>query len=214
MARIQNLSQNSNQTPKADNTKELLEKMQERGYPKRSCLRIGANELFGPALQKAKDLWPRVKGEDAILLLTGDRGPGKTQIASLWAFWRAQEGIPFGHYVKHADLMSEIKTTWGASGQKTESQILGKYRKAAYLVIDEIQEKGTSDWESRIAVNIIDHRYDNMLVTILIANYSEAEVAQHVNKSILSRCRETGGHVVCDWPSYRDLEELPKLRAA
>ena len=110
-----------------------------------------------------------------------------------------------GWYRKAADLISEIKTTWNTGGKSigTEDDVLKKYRTAAYLALDEFHERGTSDWEARTLINILDHRYDNMLATVIIANMSEAEVRAQINPSIVSRAEETGGLVVCDWASYR-----------
>ena len=110
-----------------------------------------------------------------------------------------------GWYRKAADLISEIKTTWNTGGKSigTEDDVLKKYRTAAYLALDEFHERASSDWEARTLINILDHRYDNMLATVIIANMSEAEVRAQINPSIVSRAEETGGLVDCDWASYR-----------
>jgi DNA replication protein DnaC len=78
-----------------------------------------------------------------------------------------------------------------------------KYRRVRYLVIDEFTDRGTSDWESRCLVNLIDHRYDDMLITVIIANLTETQIAG-INPSIFDRAKETGGIINCDWLSYRN----------
>lgn len=153
----------------------------------------------------AQSFLPRILKGDCLLMLIGDRGPGKTQIATWWAMERLKTDKFAGWYRKTADLISEIKTTWRDGGKNvgTEDDVLKKYRKTEYLVLDEFHEKGSSDWEARTLINIIDHRYDNMLATVLIANMSEQQVRLEINPSIVSRAEETGGLVICDWPSYR-----------
>ncbi len=143
-----------------------------------------------------------------MLLLLGDRGPGKTQMATWWAAERMRAGKFPGWYRKTADLISEIKVTWNAGGKSigTEDDLLKKYRTAAFLVLDEFNERGSSDWEARTLGNIIDHRYDNMLATVIIANMSKKEVMTQVSHSMRSRAEETGGMVVCEWESYRHRE--------
>lgn len=105
----------------------------------------------------------------------------------------------------NGDLIAEIKQTWSDGGRNvgTESDILAKYRKAKYLVLDEFHERGASDWEQRTINNILDHRYDAMLVTVIIANLSRQDFQTQISPSIRSRAEETGGLIVCDWPSYR-----------
>lgn len=188
-------------SPLADSI--IREKLKERGFPARHIeqLRLG---LSGPGAEKAKELLPKVMG-DSLLFLIGDRGPGKTQMATFWAFERMKAGKFPGWYRKTSDLIGEIKQTWHDGGKSIggENDLLKKYRKTDFLVLDEFHERGSSDWESRTLVNIIDHRYDAMLATVLIANLSEAQVRKEIHPSILSRAEETGGLVVCDWGSYR-----------
>lgn len=78
---------------------------------------------------------------------------------------------------------------------------------APYLVLDEFSERGASEWDTSKLNNIIDHRYDAMLATVIIANVARGDVGKQVSASILSRAEETGGLVICDWPSYRRSSE-------
>jgi len=174
------------------------------GFPRRHVAQLGRG-LHGPALAKARELWPRLAGGDALIILAGDRGPGKTQMATWWAAQRLAAGQSSGRYVKCADLIGEIKATWHDGGRRsgTAQDVLRKYRRAPYLVIDEFHERGGSEWEGRCLVNLLDHRYDDMLATILIVNASAAKIAGEIHASIVSRARETGGLVVCDWEGYR-----------
>ena len=164
-----------------------------------------AKDCTAPASRKRANFCRRSLSGNCLLLLIGDRGPGKTQMATWWAAERVRAGKAAGWYRKTADLISEIKLTWNTGGKSvgTEDDLLRKYRTAAFLVLDEFNERGSSEWESRTLANIIDHRYDNMLATVIIANMSEREVRQQVQPSIVSRAEETGGMVVCEWRSYR-----------
>lgn len=197
-------------------TRQIVEILAETGFPRRHREQL-ENGLHGPSGAKAMELLPRILAGDCMLLLIGARGPGKTQMATFWAselikakFAKTEykPGIEkqwSGCYRKTADMIGEIKTTWhdGGSQAGTENDLLKKYRSKKYLVLDEFHERGSSDWEGRTLVNIIDHRYDEKLVTILIANLSESEAKQQLNPSILSRCEEIGGIVPCNWGSYR-----------
>lgn len=202
--RIQSASISKISEPAPPTFFEIDEKLKERGFPFRHRRQL-SDGLTGPGLEKAMTLLPRVMAGDCLLFLIGDRGPGKTQIATWWAAERLRDGNLPGWYRKTADIITEIKMTWSDGGKTvgTEDDILKKYRKTDYLVLDEFHERGSSDWEARTLINILDHRYDNMLATVLIANMSEAQVREQINPSIISRAEETGGLVRCDWPSYR-----------
>lgn len=177
--------------------------LEKRGYPLRH--RRNLAHMHGPSFDKAMAMRDRVMRGDCLLLLVGDRGPGKTQMATWWAAERLREGKSAGHYRKTTDLLAEIKQTWGDGGKSygTETDVLRKYQTCGFLVLDEFHERGDSDWASRTLVNIIDHRYDAMLATILIANLSSEQIHEHINPSILSRAEETGGRIDCTWESYR-----------
>ena len=190
--------------PAGPSQSEIDAKLAERGFPARHRRRLKEG-LHGPGIEKAAQLLPKILAGDCLLLLLGDRGPGKTQMATWWAAERLRAGKLAGWYRKTADLISEIKVTWNSGGKSigTEDDVLKKYRSAAFLVLDEFHERGSSDWEARTLANIIDHRYDSMLATVIIANMSEQEVRAQLSQSIVSRAEETGGMVICDWPSYR-----------
>lgn len=184
---------------------EINDALEKRGYPLRHRSLLLSGGMTGPGLACAERLLPRVIDRNALLILIGDHGPGKTQIATWWAAKRLEAGNGAGLYVKTADLLGEIKQTWSDGGRNafSERDVLAKYRRAKYLVLDEFHERGASAWDVRTLNNILDHRYDAMLVTVIIANLSPQDFEQQVSASIRSRTEETGGLIVCDWPSYR-----------
>jgi DNA replication protein DnaC len=85
---------------------------------------------------------------------------------------------------------------------------------SALLVIDELQERGESDFENHKQTHIVDARYSRELPTILIANYTREEFAASVSPSILDRIRENGIGVFFDWPSFRTLPDCHVKREA
>lgn len=173
--------------------------LKESGFPLRHVTQLSEN-LFGPGLEIMQEHAPRIVSGDALLILVGDRGPGKTQIATCWAHERQKAGKAPGRYAKCADLIGDIKASWKSGG---EQEILQKYRRTKYLVIDEFHEKGASDWEARTLINLIDHRYDDMTATVLIANCDPDKVGEIINPSIIDRANQAGGVIPCKWASYR-----------
>jgi len=171
-------------------------------FPPRAI--AATSSMTGPALAKARDLLPRLRGTDprtrgCLLIVLGDRGTGKTVMATYWAGM-----IGTGRYVKVTDLFRAVRGTFASDSKTTEAEILQTYEKADFLVIDEAQErKKDSEWESVLLTNLIDKRYDRFKPTAIIANLAESAVDEYLGASIVSRAtRSGGGLVVCDWPPY------------
>ena len=160
--------------------------------------------MQGPSLAKAMELCKLVVDGSAMLVLTGDRGRGKTQIATRLAWERGQRGLRCGMYAKAFDLFGDVKSTWGKNAVRSESKVMGDYKSAPFLCLDECHERGETDWENRTLRNVLDHRYDACLPTVIIGNWStKDEISDCLGASIVDRITETGGTVWCNWDSYR-----------
>ena len=176
-------------------------------WPKLQADKIG--ELHGAGLAMAEKLAPRMHG-NRLLVLAGDRGRGKTQIAVYCAWRRGQDGHRTGLYSRAYDLCESI------IGFDRESK-LDRWQKTPFLVIDEchrLEAKHLVTLES-----IVDDRYGNKRPTILIGNWTTKEGIQRgevvdgetlfgLGSSLVSRMNEhtanrTGGVVWCKWGSYR-----------
>lgn len=131
----------------------------------------------------------------------GKRGTGKTQIAvnAMTASILADRQ-PL--YVKAMDIFLWIRRTF-KNEAVSELDAIADFLCPRLLVIDEIQERGESEWEDRILVHLIDKRYDALHDTLLIGNLKPEEFEPAMGTSIMSRLRECGGLIVCDWPSFR-----------
>jgi DNA replication protein DnaC len=161
------------------------------------------NTMQGPGADKARQLLPLAL-DGSMIVLAGDRGRGKTQIATWLAWQRGQQGKPCGLYAKAFDLFSDVKGTWGKQSADSETKVMDRYKNAAFLCLDECHERGETDWENRTMRNVLDHRYDSCLPTVLIGNWTKAEeIGDSLGASITDRITETGGVVWCEWQSYR-----------
>ena len=148
-------------------------------------------------------------GGGSLFLLTGPRGTGKTQMATCLGRLYSLE-LACSRYMRVADLYMIIKATFNNEG--SESQIIdelsGRVRWDSdnlprLLVLDEMHDRGGSEWEDRVLNQIVDARYGAKLDTILITNDRGAALKDKIGPSIISRADETGGIIECSWDSFR-----------
>lgn len=200
---------NDQTTPEAlakkDRSSKLPAELAKAGYPLRHIQNEGKASQNSSQKQRGP-FWERATTGDFTILLIGARGPGKTQLATNLAAKRFMDGQSPGIYTRLVDLLADIKRTWHDGGRTigSEQDVLRRYRRTPYLVIDELQEIGGHDWELRYFSNILDHRYGDMLGTVLIGNLTPETVSSVIPASILDRINETGCMI--------DMSGLPSRR--
>jgi len=156
--------------------------------------------MTGKGMQKAMELEERATGQDSMLILCGDRGPGKTQIATYWA-----SKVKNSRYFRAHDLMRAIRGEFSEDNYDATKakQTLYNAKTCTFLVLDEYSELAGSEYDKRTLTNLIDHRYGEQLATVIITNTPIEQAPAEVGRSAWSRFEETGGIVHCDWGSYR-----------
>jgi len=137
---------------------------------------------------------------DGLIFVVGNRGTGKTQ-AACSALRYATEGLgKTGLYTKSLDIINSLldATTTGTRTDTTE-----KYITPAVLVIDALEVRTDSDYESRQVNHIIDKRYDHKKTTIIISNDKIEYLEDFLGESTLDRANEAGMILVFDGDSFR-----------
>ena len=141
-------------------------------------------------------------GGGVSICLAGPRGNGKTQIAVDAVLKVTGQGRAALFRTAHRLLM-EFKTTFDRRARLTEVQVLDGYRRPRLLVVDEMGQGTQSDWEQRTLFEVLNARYNDLTDTILTRNLGVEDLKRNVGPSLVSRMREGGGIVECDWPSFR-----------
>jgi DNA replication protein DnaC len=135
-----------------------------------------------------------------IVALVGRRGSGKTQMAAELVRDRQRAK---GRYVTAMKLFLRLRASFGKGAAESEMEIVAEMSACPILVIDEVQERGGSEWEDRILTHIIDNRYGDQKPTVLIANLTTAEMQTQLGPSICDRIKDAGGMMEFENPSWR-----------
>jgi DNA replication protein DnaC len=138
-----------------------------------------------------------------MLGLVGTRGPGKTWLAA-GLVNDCVRGRRSARYAKALRFFLDLKSTYREGSTATENAIIDDYVRPDVLVLDEVNERGETDWENRLLTYVIDLRYDAMKATVLISNDTPATFIKSVGESIADRIRERGRIVECTWRSLRE----------
>ncbi len=137
-----------------------------------------------------------------MVFLLGARGVGKTWMSCglVNAF------CDQGRYAKYMDAMDyflELKATYERNSEKTQQQIEAGYIRPELLILDEVHERGDTQWEDRMLTRLVNKRYSAVLSTVLISNQKQDVFMDRVGESIADRVYDGGGLFVCDWGSMR-----------
>lgn len=133
-----------------------------------------------------------------IAVFYGKRGTGKTRMAGELAMH-----VGSSRYRTAMRFFLEVRATYRKDSKTTEMEIIDTLANADLLILDEIQERGETDFENRLLTHLIDARYAMRKPTILIANLTKQELAKSLGSSIVDRARENGKSIEFSWDSYR-----------
>lgn len=172
------------------------------GLPKRHTQKDGLDRSGKWGETEAK-LIKRL-GTGYTCALIGPSGRGKTQLAVNVG----REVIRAGRTVEFTTasiFLMRIKETFKPTNKKTELQVIEEHAERHLLIIDEVEKRKQGDWDGDQLYTLINERYNGMLDTILIGNVGTPnELQELMGIPLADRIRETGGVIVCDWPSYRE----------
>lgn len=164
--------------------------------------REGADDAFTAAeeMGSGKATW-------CILLLYGVHGNGKTHLAR-GAMLEAVQRHVEARYFTVRQLMATLRMRMDTGGGTEE--LLEAVKHLGFLVLDELgTEDPKSDWQAGVIEDIINHRYDHKMPTILIQN-GDLEGLKTSFPGILSRLwdSETCRLILNGAPDYRPKKGL------
>jgi len=177
----------------------ISEILESSGAPKR--------QLVATTLDRAGE-WEQTRcklsnklGSGFTISLIGTRGCGKTQLGVELMRQVAQD-FKRPKFCSAMEFFMRIKAGYRQDGEP-EEKIIGQFTRPELLVIDEIGQRSENEWENRLLYELLNRRYNAVVDTLLISNQDIAQLQLSLGPSLVSRMRETGGVIECNWPSYR-----------
>lgn len=154
-------------------------------------------------------------GTGSIVVLYGSRGSGKTKIACMLMEealhrrysqhdeeWRLRYKCP--KYVHVMEFFLSIRAAYQKDASVNETDAIKAFTKPSLLVIDEVHERGETEWEDRMLRHVIDKRYAEMVDTVLIGNKEKDVLMESMGKSVASRIAECGTFIECKGVNWRE----------
>ena len=70
--------------------------------------------------------------------------------------------------------------------------------------MDELHQRGHTEYEDRMLHHILDCRYDRQRQTILTSNEDPERFCESIGSAVVDRMEESGVPLKCDWQSFRE----------
>jgi len=136
-----------------------------------------------PATVKALELW-RGDGDESMCCITGPAGTGKTHMAVATVLrWIAARGYG-ARFLVVPEWLQEIK---GGFHDGRSNELLYRARTAKLLVMDDLGAELATDWVQDTVYSVINHRYNELLPTVVTTNLNLSELSSKYHDRLASR---------------------------
>ena len=138
------------------------------------------------------------------LLLTGQPGCGKTHLAVAIINERLKQGKP-AFFAFVPALLDHMRATFRPDSLTGYDELFEEVKGTPLLVLDDLGSENSTPWAEEKLYQIIVHRHNAHLQTVITANYMSLQQLEEAKPRIRSRLSDT----LVEWapmltPDYRD----------
>lgn len=140
-----------------------------------------------PPAMSPDSAWTRAKSyaEDprGWLVIYGGFGTGKTHLAAAIVNYRLSLAEP-AVFIVVPDLLDHLRSTFSPSSEVTYDELFETVRNIPLLVLDDLGAQTTTAWAQEKLYQIINHRYNRTLPTVITTNLSPDEIEPRLRSRI------------------------------
>jgi DNA replication protein DnaC len=139
---------------------------------KRGNLSLDERQNLEKAYRLAEDF---AKDPDGWLVFQGANGCGKTHLAAAIVNYRYQHGKP-ALFIVVPDFLDHLRSTFSPDSKVSYDQLFESVRNAPLLVLDDLGAQTTTPWAQEKLYQVINHRYNARLATVITTNCPTEEI--------------------------------------
>lgn len=141
-------------------------------------------------------------GNSKNLIMTGRTGTGKTHLACAMAKNILRKG-KFAKYTTSEDMAAQIANAWTKTDD-SEAAAIYRFTEYDLLIVDEYGLHDQHENRLKLVHKVLYARYDAKKPTVLISNFTTAELKENLGDRLWSRFQHDGLSIVeCNWADSR-----------
>ncbi|MGD9115785.1 MAG: ATP-binding protein [Dehalococcoidia bacterium] len=148
--------------------------------PKRVNLPPEQRDNLKKAFDTALDF---AKAPEGWLVFMGVNGCGKTHLAAAIANYVLKEGRPV-KFVVVPDLLDHLRSTFNPESPVSYDHLFEEVKNAPLLILDDMGKQSTTPWAEEKLYQIINHRYNHQLPTVVTTNCDLGEIDSPVSSRL------------------------------
>jgi DNA replication protein DnaC len=147
---------------------------------KRANLPLEQRQNLEMAFRLAVDF---ARSPDGWLVFQGINGCGKTHLAAAIVNYRYQHGKP-ALFVVVPDLLDHLRSTFSPDSKTSYDRLFESVKSTPLLVLDDFGEQTTTPWAQEKLYQVINHRYNARLATVITTSCSLEEIETRVSSRL------------------------------
>jgi len=140
------------------------------------------------------------KSPEDWIVLQGDTGCGKTHLAAAIANYRYQANQP-ALFVVVPEFLDHLRSTFSPESKISYDQLFERVEKAPLLILDDFGEQSTTPWAQEKLYQMINHRYNAKLPTVITTRLSLDEIDSPIGSRFIDHHSSTVFTIIA--PDYR-----------
>ena len=124
---------------------------------------------------------------DGWLVLSGRCGCGKTHLAVAIANAQLARSEQTVMFTVVPDLLDHLRATFDPAKGVDYDKVFSEFRTAFLLVLDDLGTENTTPWAKEKLFQIINHRYNERLPTVITTNRPFSEIDERIVSRMLDR---------------------------